>query len=124
MNAFTIDVITSCAFGIKTDALKDTKHPIVVNGKKLFDVDISLSLLIGFIAPQISKLLRLEGLDRNALQYFDKLTNQIKNKRREVNVTKTDFIQLMIDANNEAENQIKSGNSANKRSLQSNNLFY
>ncbi|CAG2177895.1 unnamed protein product [Oppiella nova] len=62
-------------------------------------------MLTSVLAPGLAKMLRLELFDKNALNYFDKLTNQIMNERKTINKQiadksniRTDFMQLMINS--------------------------
>ena len=80
-NGFTMDVIASCAYGIDVDSINQPDHPIVINAKKILNVDASLSLLICLMFPTLSKYLRLEPFNIQALQYFDDLTSKIIEER-------------------------------------------
>ncbi len=109
VNAFTMDVLCSCAFGIDLQSINDPKHPLVENAKKAYSVDLSFSAIVGYIAPQIAKFFKLEGLDREAVEYFKKLTAKIVETRKYRDKTlqsyESDFMQLMIDANQAIEKE-------------------
>jgi len=121
VNAFTMDVLCSCVFGIEIQSIKDPNHPVVKNAIRAFAVDLSFSSILGYIAPSIAKFLKLETLDRKAVNYFRELTAKIveirKTKSHSIDNKKTDFMQLMIDANeailteNNADNDKTSENS-------------
>ncbi|CAG2180845.1 unnamed protein product, partial [Oppiella nova] len=85
IGAFAMDVISACAYGINTESIKNTSHPIVTNAKKILGVDAGISLLLSVLAPGLAKLLRLEPFDINAANYFDELTNQIVKERKIIN---------------------------------------
>ncbi|CAG2167622.1 unnamed protein product [Oppiella nova] len=116
IGAFAMDVISACAYGINTESVKNTSHPIVTNAKKILGVDAGIGILLSILAPGLAKLLKLEPFDINAINYFDELTNQILKERKVINKYKvtdkckmtetkrrTDFIQLMIDSEKSAK---------------------
>ncbi len=104
-NALTMDSIGSCAFGIEIKSLENPDHSFVVNAKKILSVDGKFSLTMGFIAPQIAKLFNLNGFDAKALEYFggvvSKISSHRRNKTNDMKDSKSDFIQMIIDANEE-----------------------
>ena len=76
-----MDVIASCGYGINIDSVSQPDHPVVVNAKKILNVDANLSYLVSYIFPTIGRLLGLEPFDAKAVKYFDDLTMQIVDKR-------------------------------------------
>ncbi|CAG2118805.1 unnamed protein product, partial [Medioppia subpectinata] len=97
--AFAMDVISACAYGINVESINNPNHPIVVNARRMLSVDSSLSNILSILVPPIARFLRLDPMDRQAIDYFDKLTNQIVTERKQCPKDKKviDFIQLMID---------------------------
>lgn len=85
VGAFTMDVLTACAFGVDVDSLHNANNPIVVNANKFFAVNASLSLIFSLLFPKFAKLLRLQPFDRSAFHYFDQLINYLTKKRVEEN---------------------------------------
>ena len=80
-NGFTMDVIASCAYGIDVDSINNPDHRIVINAKKILNVDTSISMVISFMLPTLAKYLGLEPFDIQALKYFDDLTSKIIKER-------------------------------------------
>ena len=76
-----MDVIACCGYGIEIDSVTNANHPIVVNAKKILNVDINLGKMICFLLPRIAQLLDLNAFDKDAILYFDKLTFEIVEKR-------------------------------------------
>ena len=76
-----MDVIASCAYGIKVDSINDPDHPIVINAKKILNTDMPISMILCLMAPKLAKLLKLEPFDIKALRYFDDLTTKIIEER-------------------------------------------
>jgi cytochrome P450 family 3 subfamily A len=87
VGAFAMDVISACAYGINTDSVKDPNDPIVVNVKKILNVDVNISLFLSVSAPPIARFLKLEPFDIKATNYFDALTNKIIEERKKFNQT-------------------------------------
>ncbi|CAG2165362.1 unnamed protein product [Oppiella nova] len=85
MGALTMDVICRCAYGINPESIHNPNHPIVTNAKKILTVDASMNMVTSVLAPGLAKMLNLELFDKNALTYFDKLTNQILTQRKTIN---------------------------------------
>ena len=87
IGAFTMDVLTSCAYGINIDSINNPDHPIVVNMRKITNIDANLAIITAFIAPPIAEFFKMETFDINAVNYFDNLTNKIVEERKKSNKT-------------------------------------
>ncbi len=79
-----MDVISACAYGIDIDSINNPEHPIVLNAKKILNVDASISVLLSVFAPQFAKFLNLEPFDINAANYFDSLTKKLVEERKKL----------------------------------------
>lgn len=111
-DAFTIDTIIQIAFGVKVDSLNDPTNPIIVNGRKIFQQDISALDLIKFtlifFAPKLAELFKLE-INESTTDFFTNLSlGIIDQKREEIAKQKSfakanSFIEFMLEA--EAENK-------------------
>ncbi|KAJ6218335.1 hypothetical protein RDWZM_009492 [Blomia tropicalis] len=98
IGGFTMDVIASCAYGIDIDSVRTPNHPVVVNAKKILNVDVSISFLFCIFFPGFAKFLRLEAFDKKAVEYFDDLTFEIVEKRlKSDEKQKPDLLGLMIE---------------------------
>ncbi|CAG2173213.1 unnamed protein product, partial [Oppiella nova] len=102
MGNFTMDVIATCAFATKTNSHKDPNNPFVGNAKKIFDFPISRLLPIMLLPKKLSTLLGLSVQDERLNEFFFDVTKQRINERKSVKNSKkyNDFIQLLVDANN------------------------
>ena len=70
MDRFTIHVITSCAFGINRNSMKDPDE----FGRHLrtvidFSVQKGLVMLVAFFAPYLNKIFRLRFMDDKTNNY-------------------------------------------------------
>ncbi|RWS01326.1 cytochrome P450 monooxygenase-like protein, partial [Dinothrombium tinctorium] len=108
MSAFSMDVISSCAFGTKIDSQNNPTNPVVVNALKFFGTGFSIIRLIAFLFPKlitislvakISIMFRLSAFDYDAQIFLGNLMRHIL-KERELNEKskRNDFIQLLADA--------------------------
>lgn len=68
-------------YGIEIDSVRNPDHPVVVNATKILNVDINFNQIICFMFPKVAKWLNLDIFDRDAVNYFDKLTFEIVEKR-------------------------------------------
>jgi cytochrome P450 family 6 len=113
---FSTDVISSCAFGIQCNCLKNENAEFRQWGKKIFEPSlkqITLQILAG-IAPVVLDTLKLSTIDSNVSKYFRKMVEETVEYREKNNVKRNDFMQLLIqlrkkgvvDSEQEAEDQI------------------
>ncbi|XP_069132752.1 cytochrome P450 3A2-like [Argopecten irradians] len=100
---YTMDVISSTAFGIQVDSQNNPDDPFVTQAKKMFDFSLTgpVILLILFF-PALKPLFLKLGVcifPRDSMDYFRKLTAKLLDERRKnKEICRTDFLQLMIDA--------------------------
>ncbi|XP_055377111.1 probable cytochrome P450 6a14 [Condylostylus longicornis] len=102
MSRFTIDVIGTTAFGIDCNTLKDPNsefnkigNDIFANGRgKISLFFIRLNLF------NLSKILNLRINEKYIIDFFKNLVEQTIKYREENNVTRKDFMDLLIDLKN------------------------
>ena len=113
-----MDVLTTCAYGIQTDALNHPDHPIVVNARKALSFNASISTIFCVLFPSLAKKLDLYLVDKNAVKFFESLTKRIYQERKKQNEPRkrNGFLQLMIDAEEESEKE-KSESASRKMSM-------
>ncbi len=106
--AYSIEVILQVAFGVKVNALFDETNPIIKNAKKMFGGNLNYKFLIRFIAPKLSKFLKIAIFDMEVTHFFEEFTLKIIDERKNSKnkVKRVDFLQLMLDAieNNSSDN--------------------
>ncbi|CAG2107319.1 unnamed protein product [Medioppia subpectinata] len=106
MGAYTMDNMGACAFGIELNSLENPDHPVLTNVKKLLDPPLTVAVMISAFFCGLARLLGSEPFDLRAAQYFTDLTKSIIDERKHHNKylqndkyqKRTDFIQLMLDA--------------------------
>ena len=111
-NAFTIDSFLQTSYGIKVDSLVDITNPLTQNLRDLFSVNVSLKDMISFsmifLMPKVSRSFGIRVFAKviDFLRNF--LENLIKQKRSNYenfdHIGKANnFIDLMLEANEEAK---------------------
>ncbi len=98
---YTIDVISSAAFGIKSDSIKnpDSKFSQMATGLvdlMSFKAMIKFGLVMGF--PWITKKLGIVPIDKKSLTFFEEIfKRELKSRLKGVS-KRDDFIQLLVEA--------------------------
>lgn len=101
----TLDIITSCAFGVKVDSLHDPNNKIVENSNKLFSTNISITSLMAFNCPSLAPIgtrLGFSIFNVNALQFFKDfikatIDRRLAERDNGLESDKKDLIQLLLD---------------------------
>ncbi|XP_076349641.1 cytochrome P450 3A8-like isoform X2 [Tachypleus tridentatus] len=96
--AFTMDVIASCAFGTKTNALRNPDSAFTQFAKEAFSSPNRWRLLFAFAFPGIMKLFKIPAIDPSGMEFFKELTLKIIDQRKHSPETKRiDFLQLLLE---------------------------
>ncbi|XP_069672099.1 probable cytochrome P450 6a14 [Periplaneta americana] len=99
---FSTDVISSCAFGIQCNCLKNPDAEFRQWGRKVFEPSIrgAISGLLSALTPKLFAVLKLQQLDKNVSKYFRKMVQDTISYREENDVKRNDFMQLLIQLKN------------------------
>nr|QIU80468.1 cytochrome P450 monooxygenase CYP6CY49 [Aphis gossypii] len=101
----TIDVIGTCAFGMKLDTINSENNVnfkkyvnklIKPNGKLLF-----FQYLLGTLFPKVIKLLKIQTIDVDATNFFRSVFREVIDYRTEHNVDRNDIAQTLMKARND-----------------------
>lgn len=101
---YTTDCICSCAFGIETNSFENQDTPV----HKMGDMYLApsnedrIKLLVTYFFPKVSKILKLKHVNKNIESFFVNLVENTIKYREENNVTRNDFMQLLIDLKNDS----------------------
>lgn len=113
MARFTTDVIGSCAFGIECNSLKEPDSVFRKQGKLIFETT-KLGFLKNILlsnAPKVASFLKLTRFSEQMTNFFMNLVQETIAYRENNNVSRNDFMQLMIQLKNkgciENENETK-----------------
>ncbi|UJR23765.1 hypothetical protein I4U23_026742 [Adineta vaga] len=117
---FTLDNIATCLFGIETNSLQNENVTLINHLKAFFSFSIAnLFLLIFFISPRLARHLSKKGysvVPTNTMNYLSNLMNQILDCRRQHVERRNDFIQMMVDHEEEVKHE-EQQLETNKRTL-------
>ncbi|CAF3836758.1 unnamed protein product [Rotaria sp. Silwood1] len=106
---YTLDNIASCLFGIETNSLQNENITLVNHLKKFFSFSAAnLFLLVFFFSHRLARHLSEKGysmVPRDTMNYFTQLFNQILARRRQYLERRNDFIQMMIDHEEEVKHE-------------------
>lgn len=102
---FTIDVIGSCAFGIKINALTDEQSEFHCAVKKLSKQSYKSTIwrILRTAIPRAYKLFKIQIIDRDVTKFFKDIVKQIIAQREveyESQQRRNDFMDLLIELKN------------------------
>ncbi|XP_014772532.1 cytochrome P450 3A8 [Octopus bimaculoides] len=99
---YTIDMISSTAFGIEVNSMKNPNHALIKCFDKFFYVNFRNPITSAqTLFPVIPKILGLLGIKSNfssSLQTMAKFSKDIIAERRKNKTVRHDFLQLLLDA--------------------------
>uniref|UniRef100_A0A8D1VRZ2 Cytochrome P450 3A n=1 Tax=Sus scrofa TaxID=9823 RepID=A0A8D1VRZ2_PIG len=106
--AYSMDVITSTAFGVNIDSLNNPQDPFVENSKKLlkfsfFDPFLLSLIFFPFLTP-IFEVLNITLFPKSSVNFFTKSVKRMKESRlTDQQKRRVDLLQLMINSQNSKE---------------------
>jgi cytochrome P450 family 6 len=102
---YSTDIISSCAFGIQCNCLKNPDAEFRQWGRKLFTPSLKSSM-VSFIAqtvPNLLSVLKINLIDPNISQYFRNMVEETVNYRERNNIKRNDFMHLLIQIKNKVK---------------------
>lgn len=102
LGRFTTDVIGTCAFGIDCNSLKDPNTEFREKGKRVFDAPRNRAIKQIFMASfkDLARWLRMKVLHDDVSEFFMKIVEETVKYREENNVTRNDFMDLLLQLKN------------------------
>ena len=102
---YSTDVISSCAFGIQCNCLKNPDSEFREWGRKIFAPSIRNAIipLIASTVPSLLSVLKFPLLDPRISKYFLNVFKETVNCRERNNITRNDFMQLLIQIKNKVK---------------------
>ncbi|KAF6214471.1 hypothetical protein GE061_009214 [Apolygus lucorum] len=96
---FTTDVISSCAFGIESNAMGDPDSKMREMGKKFFDPNLSemFKFFARFTFPALLALFKIRTTSLELTNFFVGLVKQTMSHRMSTGYVRKDFIQLLLE---------------------------
>ncbi|KAK9505569.1 hypothetical protein O3M35_009589 [Rhynocoris fuscipes] len=119
VTCFTLDTITSCAFGLEPNTADNEEF--LKTSKKIFlpyvPLKLKVKIALALMFPFLKKFYRFNFVDQE-VEHF--LINMVKNTvkyREENNIRRNDFLDLMIQLKNKGklENESKEASEAEKK---------
>ncbi|XP_032665477.1 uncharacterized protein LOC116841533 [Odontomachus brunneus] len=102
---YTNDVITTCAFGIKINSMKDPTNKFYVYGKDASNIDgeIGYKIFFSLVFPWLTRVFGFTILSDKIINFLKDVVKTIIDTRDAENITRPDMIQLMMDARGKRE---------------------
>lgn len=99
---FTVDVISSCAFGIEANTLANENPEMVDILRKVIGDEGTGPIRFFFTSsfPNLSKLLRLRFFEKTVSEFFENIVTGSMKHREDNNVTRNDFLNMLIQMKN------------------------
>lgn len=113
---FSIDIIASCAFGVKLDT-EDTNHPFIINANKLLGSSWRMYMTVLF--PQIMKFFKIPLFNPESTKFFQQFVCHVLNNRKHNEELRFDFLQLLMEMQSTENNngQISNGKTSQTKTL-------
>ncbi|XP_023216470.1 cytochrome P450 3A8-like isoform X1 [Centruroides sculpturatus] len=115
---YVIDIIASCAFGIKIDA-EDNTNPFIINANKLLQSFFSWRSFMTVMFPQIMKIFKISLFNPESTKFFQKFVLNAINKRKNSGKVRFDFLQMLMETEMTENNN---GHVANGKVSQAKNM--
>lgn len=111
---YTTDVIGCCAFGLECNSMKNPDAEFRLMGKRAFTQTISDSINIIIIRsfPRLARFLQIGVFARSVTNFFRKAVKDTIEYREKENITRNDFLQLLIQLKNSGNLDDTSKNAA------------
>jgi len=102
---YSTDVISSCAFGIQCNCLKNPDAEFREWGRKVFVPSVRNSVItfMGITVPRLLNVLKLSTFDPRISKYFRNMVEETVNYRERNNITRNDFMHLLIQIKNKVK---------------------
>jgi cytochrome P450 family 6 len=99
---YSTDVISSCAFGIQCNCLKNPEAEFRQWGRRIFEPHFRqrMTSLLQIVYPSLVYTFKLSLVPRDVSNYFQRMVRETVEYRESNNVERSDFMQLMIQLKN------------------------
>jgi len=99
---YSTDVISSCAFGIECNCLKNPDAEFRKWGRKILETNIKqrITAMLNMLCPSLVYALKLTIFPKDVCNYFRRMVRETVDYREKYNVHREDFMQLMIQLKN------------------------
>jgi cytochrome P450 family 6 len=99
---YSTDVISSCAFGIECNCLKNPDAEFRKWGRKILEPNVKqrITAMLNVVCPSLVSALKLSLFPKEVCNYFRRMVRETVEYRETYNVHRQDFMQLMIQLKN------------------------
>jgi cytochrome P450 family 6 len=99
---YSTDVISSCAFGIQCNCLKNPEAEFRKWGRKVFEPNMKqrITSMLQVVCPSLVYILKLSLFPKDVCNNFRRMVRETVEYRETNNVQRQDFMQLMIQLKN------------------------
>lgn len=100
---FTINIISSVAFGIDNDCINEPEHIFRKISAKIFEPNLKNGIrgLFSLLAPDFFHKIKFRSVEREVEDFFFSMVKQTVEYREEKNNSRNDFMQLLIQLKNQ-----------------------
>ncbi|KAH8291111.1 hypothetical protein KR054_008812, partial [Drosophila jambulina] len=108
---FTVDVIGTCAFGIKCNSLRDEKAEFLHFGKRALVERRHGTLLLGFMRsyPNLARRLGLVRTAPQIQEFYKRIVSETVAVREKENIKRNDFMDMLIEMKNQRQMTLENG---------------
>ncbi|KAJ9594231.1 hypothetical protein L9F63_014391 [Diploptera punctata] len=105
LTRYTTDAISTCALGIESKSLKDSKSEVRHYMRKVVDFTISKGFagFLMFFEPQINKLLKFKLMDKEVATFFRKTVWEAVKHREKNGVVRKDLLDCLMELRKKTE---------------------
>lgn len=108
---YTTDIIASVAFGIDNDSINQPENMFRLMGSKVFKpcFKAGLRAFLTFLVPDLNKIIGIKVADKDVEEFMFDVVRKTINHRKEKNVERKDFMQMMMTLKDLGENKDEAG---------------
>jgi cytochrome P450 family 6 len=95
---FSTDIIASFAFGVQSNCLQNPHAEFRNWGRKIFQTNLKTGIrdLAVFLSPTLASVIKIPFVPPDVTKYFKRMVMETIKYRESKNVTRNDFMQLLI----------------------------
>lgn len=111
MARFNTNIISSVAFGIENDCINEPDHIFRRMGAKVFEPSFSNGIrgVLSLLGPNLFHKLKMKITDSEVEKFIFSIVNQTVEYRESKNVTRNDFLQLLLQLKNKGYVSVDKG---------------
>ncbi|KAH7963965.1 hypothetical protein HPB51_027795 [Rhipicephalus microplus] len=106
---FTLDAVASCSFGVKLSPNSPEEGSFIRSAKNVFFAEVTPAVMLSTLVQKAGQAFRKRVFNEKAFTFYKNATIDIIKKREENNIRHEDFLQMMMNAKEVAEQTTISG---------------